>query len=149
MSRQRNWLIGLAGLLATAGMQTASAQTSNQVVGTVGAILNAYQAQQFADQARREGRPAEELYWQQYRSGLEAQGYRGYGGGQQYGYGPGYGQPAPSASYYQPPYYQPPSQYQGSYGSSGNGYNQGNGYQGYQGYPPSPPYPGYSPGYGR
>ncbi|MBV8120256.1 MAG: hypothetical protein JO081_10025 [Alphaproteobacteria bacterium] len=153
----RNCLLGVAGVMAAAsGMPAASAQSSNQVVGAVGAVLNAYQAQQLADQARREGRPAEDLYWQQYGAGLQAQGYGGssspgYGGGQQYGYGPGYGQPTPYQQYGSAPspYNQP--QNQGYYGSSG-GYNQGSGYQGYgsnQGYAPSPPYPGYAPGYGR
>ncbi len=93
MRRLRNSLFAFTGLLAGASiMQAASAQTSNQVVGTLGAILNAYQAQQLADQARREGRPAEQLYWQRYRDGLETQGRdggygpSGYGRGQQYGY---------------------------------------------------------------
>jgi hypothetical protein len=160
MRWQRYCLLGFAGLLVTAsGMQAASAQTTNQVVGTLGAILNAYQAQQLADQARREGRPAEQLYWQQYRAGLEAQGYggygpSGYGGGQQYGYGSGYGQPTPYQGYgpaYNQPAYNQPGQYQGYYGSSG-GYDQGYGYQGYgsnPGYPANAPYPGYGSGYGR
>jgi hypothetical protein len=116
---------------AALGLQAASTQTLNQAVGALNAVLNPYQAQRLEDQERRQGRPAEERYWQRYRAGLDAQqgqngGYNGspgYGGDERQRYGSSYDPRGPYQGYGPAPAYNQPRPYQG-YGSSSE-YNQG------------------------
>src|SRR6266403_2806465 len=64
---------GLVGLLAAApGARTGSAQGVNDMVRTLNNVLNPGDAQRLEDQARRNGRPQEERYWRDYRSGLDS-----------------------------------------------------------------------------
>ena len=64
---------GLVGLLAAVpGARTGSAQGVNDMVRTLNNVLNPGEAQRLEDQARRNGRPQEERYWRDYRSGLDS-----------------------------------------------------------------------------
>jgi hypothetical protein len=64
---------GLVGLLAAVpGARTGSAQGMNDMVRTLNNVLNPGDAQRLEDQARRNGRPQEERYWRDYRSGLDS-----------------------------------------------------------------------------
>ena len=64
---------GLVGLLAAVpGGRTGSAQGVNDMVRTLNNVLNPGDAQRLEDQARRNGRPQEERYWRDYRTGLDS-----------------------------------------------------------------------------
>lgn len=66
-------VLGAASLAAIGSMQPAAADSLNSVIRTMNAIVNPDDAQRLEDQARREGRPEEERYWQNYGAGLEQQ----------------------------------------------------------------------------
>src|SRR5215468_12606351 len=66
-------LIGAAGAVAIAVGSPASADNLKSVVRTLNAIVNPEDAWRLEDQARRQGRPKEEHYWQRYGAGLEHQ----------------------------------------------------------------------------
>lgn len=61
-----------AGLACAVVPHPLSAQGVGDVVRGLNAIINPSDAQRFEDQARRNNRPAEERYWRDYRTGLEA-----------------------------------------------------------------------------
>jgi flagellar biosynthesis/type III secretory pathway protein FliH len=65
--------VGFTAMLAAMGfgLQPASAQDLNRIVGTLNAILNPQDALHLEERARREGREEEERYWRDYRAGLE------------------------------------------------------------------------------
>jgi len=63
-------MVLLAGVLTTASLSRASAQNLGQILH---AITDPGEAQRYADQAHRDGRPDQELYWQRYGAGLQEQ----------------------------------------------------------------------------
>ena len=68
---------GLVGLVAALpNARSASAQSLNDAVRTLNNIVNPGDAQRLEGQARRNGRPQEERYWHDYRSGLKSSRYR-------------------------------------------------------------------------
>jgi hypothetical protein len=59
------------GLISALGTHPSSAQGVTDIVRGLNAVINPGDAQRLEDQARRNNRPAEERYWQDYRTGLE------------------------------------------------------------------------------
>ena len=63
-------MIGLAGLVTTALIPQAQAQGLGKVLH---AITDPDEAHRYEEQARHNGRPDEERYWQRYGAGLHEQ----------------------------------------------------------------------------
>jgi hypothetical protein len=63
-------MVLLAGLITATSIPRAPAQNLGQILH---AITDPNEAQRYADQAHRDGRPDQELYWQRYGAGLNEQ----------------------------------------------------------------------------
>src|SRR5216684_1158003 len=62
----------VAGLMSALTAHPPSAQGVGDIVRGLNAVINPGDAQRLEDQARRNNQPAEERYWRDYRTGLEA-----------------------------------------------------------------------------
>jgi hypothetical protein len=62
----------VVGLMSALSAHPGSAQGVSDIVRGLNAVINPGDAQRLEDQARRNNRPAEERYWRDYRTGLEA-----------------------------------------------------------------------------
>ena len=66
------YVASVVGLVTALAGYPAAAQGVTDIVRGLNAVINPGDAQRFEDQARRNNRPAEERYWRDYRTGLEA-----------------------------------------------------------------------------
>ena len=64
--------VSIVGLMSALAAHPLSAQGVGDIVRGLNAVINPGDAQRLEDQARRNNQPAEERYWRDYRTGLEA-----------------------------------------------------------------------------
>jgi hypothetical protein len=71
-NRRVFYTASVVGLVSALAAHPLSAQGVGDVVRGLNAVINPGDAQRLEDQARRNNQPAEERYWRDYRTGLEA-----------------------------------------------------------------------------